>query len=138
MANRKSARLNEAKFSYTEDFVIKDAEKIYVGNMVSRDANGEVLESSDAASVVVLGISTKEVDNTDDGLKLNFVSTAIHLMDNSVSGTFTDAHIGQVAYVEDEATVSSLSGTNALKAGKVVEVTADGVYIDFDPAKRDI
>ena len=135
-ANRKATRLNESRFSFVDARTIKDAEKLYVGEMISQDATPEALASTDTASTVVLGVGTKEIDNTDDGLTVNDISTAIHLMDNS-STALAKTDIGGFAYVEDACTVTTIGGaSNNIIAGVVVEVTSDGVYVDFDPAKK--
>jgi hypothetical protein len=134
-ANRKATRLGEEKFSYVADRTILDTAKIYVGEMVQQDANSEVAPATDAASVTVLGVSTKEVDNTDDGETLDFIATSILLMDNSSTAAIDKQDIGLVCYVEDAATVAKTT-TNSNVAGVVVEVTSNGVFVDFDPAKK--
>jgi len=134
--NRKNTRTGDAKFSYVDARVVKNDEVLYVGEMISQDATPEALASTDTASTLVLGVGTKEIDNTADGLTVNNISTAIHLMTNSTTA-LTKADIGGFAYVEDADTVTTLAGaTNNIIAGVVVEVTADGVYVDFDPAKK--
>lgn len=135
MPNRKATRTGEAKFSYVDARTILDTAKIYVGEMVQQDASLEVAPATDAASVKVIGVSTKEVDNTDDGKTLDWISTAVHMMNNSATSTLTKAHIGLQCMVEDAATVG-ITGVNQNVAGIVAEVTSDGVFVDFDPAKR--
>ena len=136
-ANRKATRLGDPKFSYVDARTIKDAEKLYVGEMISQDATPEAIAASDTASTTVLGVGTKEIDNTDDGLTVNDISTAIHLMDNSATNAVAKTDIGTVCYVEDACTVAVAAGpTNDIVAGVVVEVTSDGVFVDFDPAKK--
>lgn len=135
--NRKATRLGDAKFSYVDDRTVKDAAYLYVGEMVAQDATPEVLAASDTASLIVLGVGTKEVDNTNDGETVDFISTAVHLMDNSATNAVAKTDIGTLCYVEDAATVCVIAGaTNNIPAGQVVEVTDDGVYVDFDPAKK--
>lgn len=135
--NRKSPRLNDAKFSYITEETILDGDKIYVGEMVQR--NDSTLEVSAATAVsgeFVLGVSTKEVDNTDDGETLNFISSAIHGMDNA--GNITKAHVGEIAYVVDAATVglSAAGAATTNVAGRIVDVDASYVYVDFDPSAK--
>jgi len=133
--NRKATRLGEEKFSYVDARTVLDTAKIYVGEMVQADATtGEVAPATDAASKIVLGVSTQEIDNTDDGETISFIATSVILMDNG--GDVTKAHIGSVCYVEDAATVVKASQTNDNVAGIVVDVTDDGVFVDFDPAKK--
>jgi len=134
-ANRKADRLGSAKPGYTDAVTVKDAEHLYVGEMVSRDASGEAVSSTDTASEICLGVATKEVDNTDDGEVADFISVAVHRMENGA--TFTRADIGTMAYVSDASTVTSaVSASNNVPAGPIVDVDANGVYVDFDPAKK--
>jgi hypothetical protein len=105
--------------------------------MISQDATPEAIASSDTASTKVLGVGTKELDNTDDGLTVDFISTAVHLMENSATNPIAKTDIGTLAYVEDAATVCVIAGaTNNIPAGVITEVTSDGVFVDFDPAKK--
>lgn len=136
-ANRKAPRLNEAKFSYITDETILDGEKIYVGEMVQKnDSSLEVSAASAVSGEFVIGVSTKYVDNTDDGEKVNFISTAITGMDNA--GNITSAHRGEIAYVVDAATVglSAASAATTNVAGRIVDVDSDYVYVDFDPSVK--
>jgi len=136
-ANRKNTRTGEAKFSYVDERTIKDAEVLYVGEMISQNATPEAIASTDTASTLVLGVGTKEIDNTDDGETVDFISTAVHLMDNSATNAIAKTDIGTLAYVEDACTVCVIAGaTNNIPAGVITEVTSDGVYVDFDPAKK--
>jgi hypothetical protein len=136
-ANRKAPRLNEAKFSYITDEVILNDEVIYVGEMVQKnDSSLEVSAASAVSGEFVLGVSTKYVDNAADGEKLNFISTAIHGMDND--GSITAASRGEIAYVVDAATVSISASSAATTniAGRIVDVDANYVYVDFDPSAK--
>lgn len=136
-ANRKATRLGEAKFSYVDARTVKDAEILYVGEMVAQDSTPEALAASDTAGLTVLGVGTQYVDNTDDGETVSFISTGIHLMDNSATNAVAKTDIGTLCYVEDADTVAVAAGpTNDIAAGVVVEVTDDGVFVDFDPAKK--
>jgi len=133
-ANRNATRLGDAKFSFVAARTIVDTEHIYVGEMVEADATtGEVGAATDAASKIVLGVSTVEVDNADDGETLSFISTAIHLMDND---DLVVADIGKLVYVNDAAEVTLASSSHTNPAGKLVDVTSAGAYVDFDPGKR--
>lgn len=135
--NRKAARTGDAKFSYVNARTILDEAHIYAGEMVQANlTTGEVSPATDAGNQGVLGVSTLEVDNALDGETLKNISTAVHLMDNG--GDITVAHVGQQCCVVDAATVGLGAGlqSNANVAGIIAEVTSDGVYVDFDPAKR--
>lgn len=135
--NRKNTRTGDAKFSYVDARTVKNDEILYVGEMISQDATPEALASTDTASTLVLGVGTKEIDNSADGETVNDISTAVHLMENSGTAALAKTNIGGFAYVEDAATVTTLAGaTNNIIAGVITEVTSAGVYVDFDPAKK--
>ena len=135
-ANRKATRLGDAKFSYVDARTVKNDEVLYVGEMIAQDATPEALAATDTASLVVLGVGTKYIDNSADGETVDMISTGIHLMDNS-STALAKTDIGGFCYVEDACTVTTLAGaSNNIIAGVVVEVTSDGVFVDFDPAKK--
>jgi len=137
MAARKCPRIGEAKFSYTDALTVLDTEIIYPGNMVV--LNASTLEASEATSTsgfVCLGVATEQVDNTDDGETVNFISTAVHGMDKI--GTITLDDIGKEAWIEGAGSVS-VSGSVDYKdkAGIIANVDSNYVWVDFDPAKRD-
>ena len=135
-ANRKATRLGDSKFSYVDARTVKNDAILYVGEMISQDATPEALAAADSASITILGVGTKEIDNSADGETVNDISTAIHLMNNSTTA-LAKTDIGGFAYVEDADTVTTLAGaTNNIIAGVVVEVTSAGVFVDFDPAKK--
>lgn len=139
MANRKAPRLNEQKYSYTEEFTVEDAAHIYVGTMVERvDSTDEVRPATAVSGTFVLGVARFEVDNTDDGEKSDWISTSIHGMKNA--GNVSKDNIGDVLYVVDSETVGTSAASSATTnpAGICIDVDSSDslVYVDFDPAKK--
>lgn len=103
---------------------------IYLGTIVAVDAQGNAVPASDAAGLTVLGRAEETVVNTGAaGAKVIVIRRGIFLWDNSGAAALTKAHIGTIAYVADDQTVANAS-VNAIKAGLVVGINTDGVWID--------
>ncbi|MEM8954354.1 MAG: hypothetical protein AAGD22_09410 [Verrucomicrobiota bacterium] len=108
------------------------ATTIYNGTLVANDASGNAVPASDAAGLQVQGTATEQADNATGvagDIQVEVTREPV-LMDNSVTNALDKSHVGTDCYVEDDQTVSSSGGTNSIVAGRVLEVTEDGVWID--------
>lgn len=114
------------------ELAILNAAVIYGGNLLAIDYASEAQMAANTVGLRVIGIAPKEVNNAADGLYTG-VENDIYLLANSSTSPLTRANIGQVCYVEDEATVASFT-TALVAAGLVVDVDANGVYVDLTPA----
>lgn len=105
--------------------------KVFLGGITCRDANGRAVPGSDTAGLKVVGRAEQTVDNTDGAAEALFVNVkrSVFCFANSEGDAVTQAHIGQFAFVEDDETVASDS-THKVKAGRVVDVDDDGVWVD--------
>jgi len=110
---------------------ILDTEVIYKGGIIAVDASQEVQMASDTAALQVVGVAPETVDNSLDGETLAPPLTGIFRFNNATSGAaLTRAHIGKPAFVVDDNTVGNTS-THKVVAGLVVDVDADGVWLDL-------
>lgn len=105
--------------------------KTLIGTFAALDGSNNLVNATDAASRRVVGIHNEETDNSSGsaGDLSSAVSKGLFLVENSDSNALTDAHIGRVAYIEDNNTVSSSGGTNFVVAGIVEDVTTEGVWL---------
>lgn len=103
------------------------------GVLVAVNASGYATNGADTAGLRVIGCSTQSVDATGEasGDSTIEVDRRPYLMENSSGNALTIAHVGQLCYVEDNQTVGSDPGDNAIVAGVVHDVTSEGVYVDF-------
>jgi hypothetical protein len=114
-----------------DNLVILNTEIIYKGGIVAIDASQEVQMASDTAALQVVGVAPATVDNTLDGKVLPPPLTGIFRFNNATSGAaLTRAHIGKACFVVDDNTVGNTS-THKVVAGLVVDVDADGVWVDL-------
>lgn len=108
------------------------ATTIYNGTLVANDASGNAVPASDAAGLQVQGTATEQADNATGvagDIQVEVTREPV-LMENSATNALDKSHVGTDCYVEDDQTVSSSGGTNSIVAGRVLEVTEDGVWID--------
>ena len=93
-----------------------------------KPGDGEAYKAADTSTYVVIGINDEIGDEGDDIV----VKSGIFRFDNS--GDVTQAHIGTPVYVEDETTVVVANPGNTVFAGVVVDVDANGVWVDNTPS----
>lgn len=105
---------------------------IYAGSIVCENGSAVAVPGEDATGYQVLGRAEEESDNTG----ANYSSTQTITVRRGVfrwenGGSFTDANIGDLAYVADDKTVTTAaSATYDIVAGVIVDVDASGVWVD--------
>jgi len=103
------------------------------GVFIAGDNKGKVQAAGDTANMKVVGMFNDSVDNSDDGKGVNIKPGCYHL-DNSEANALTEDHLFQPCYIEDDHTASSDQGDNAVVAGILVGIDADGVWVLINPA----
>lgn len=112
---------------------------LYAGTLAARDALGRAVPASDTAGLRIVGRVLTTSDNTggpEDSRRV-CVERGCFRYANSATAPLIGSDVGKVCFVEDNQTVASAS-TNSVKAGRVVEVDAEGVWVNtadtYDPA----
>lgn len=110
------------------------AAAIPIGTIVSTlAASTGALRGADTATHIVQGIACQAA-NYANGDRRIVVERGIFNLGND--GTITAANVGALATVLDNQTVSlAATTTNDIGAGWIVEVDADGVWVDMTQAK---
>jgi hypothetical protein len=109
--------------------------KIEAGKMVAVNATGYLVEASDTASIIVVGVADETIDNSAgaNGALTCLVKRAQLFKMKNGTATVTQASVGSNVYVEDDESVEIASGpTNDIVAGKCLGVESDGVWIWID------
>ena len=102
------------------------AEKINAGTLVAQNSEGLAVPAADAAGLIVLG----RAENTALPGENVAAKTGAYIYDNGTDAeAVTVADIGKDCFVVDAATVGKVGGTNKVKAGIVLDVTAEGVAV---------
>jgi hypothetical protein len=107
------------------------ATKIFQGTLVAINAAGNAVPASDTAALRVIGRAEEEVDNSDGSagdLKIN-VARGVFRYANSGTNAVDADDKGKICFVEDDQTVAETT-TNKIPAGRVLDVDADGVWVD--------
>lgn len=105
--------------------VVAAGAAIFAGTLVARDAAGTAVPASDTAGLRVLGRAEHDAA-AGESIQIR---RSCFLFANSATNALTAASVGKICYVEDDNTVASTS-TNKIAAGRVMEVTAEGVWVD--------
>ena len=105
---------------------VKAEKTIYAGALIAVDATGYALPAADAANLRVLG---RAEHSAAAGEKI-MIKRGVFLFDNNSGDAVDAADIGGYCYVTDDQTVQATANINAVVAGLVRGVTADGVYVD--------
>ena len=108
---------------------------VWAGTLAALDALGNVVPASDTDGLIVAGRAEKTADNSAGAagdIRCN-IMRGVFLWDNSETEALTAANIGDWAYVEDDQTVA-VTSTHKVKAGRIVDVVDDGVWVDCRPA----
>jgi hypothetical protein len=105
---------------------------IYVGAMVAVDATGYAVPAADATGLRVIGRAESTVDNSGTagaGAQTIAVRRGVFRWTNG--DTFTRADVGALAFVEDDGQVQkAAAATYDIIAGSIIDVDADGVWVD--------
>ena len=108
---------------------------IYAGTLVALDAAGRAVPAADTAGLRVIGRAATTVDNSAglaDALSIDIVRGVFRFA-NSTGSPVVAATVGKIAFVEDNQTVA-LASTHSVKAGRVIEVSSAGVFVDTTDA----
>jgi len=105
--------------------------KTLIGTFAALNSSGYLVNATDAANLRVVGLHALETDNSSGsaGDLSSRVMKGLFLVKNSASNALTTAHVGRVAFIEDNNTVSSTANSNGVVAGLVEEVTTAGVWL---------
>ena len=105
---------------------VADNKTAYAGGLAAVDAAGKGLPAADAANLKVLG---RFEHGAAAGEKV-MIKRGTFLFANNTADLVTVADIGGYCYVTDDETVQHTANSNAIIAGVVRGVVADGVYVD--------
>lgn len=104
---------------------------IQAGELVARNAAGNVVPASDTAALRVIGRAEADVSNASGsaGDVTVLIKRGVFRYDNGTAA-LTAAHVNRVCFVESSTKVQSSGGTNNIVAGLVIEVDSLGVWVD--------
>jgi hypothetical protein len=108
--------------------------KIYAGALVVVNASGYAAPGSTATGLKAAGRAEEQIDNTGgaNGAKNVTVRRGVFKFKNAAADPVGTAHVLGDCYIVDDETVAATDGTGTRsKAGKVLAVDADGVWVEI-------
>jgi hypothetical protein len=107
------------------------ATTLYAGTLIARDGSGNAVAASATAGLTVVGRAENDVNNSAGaaGDLTIVVKRGVFRFANSGTAAVDADDEGKWCYVEDNTTVCE-TATLRVPAGRVVDVDADGVWID--------
>jgi hypothetical protein len=121
MAALTKDRITEKKVSGLKSYPVAASTKIYAGALVGLNSGGFAVPASDTAGVRVVGVADAQVDNSAGANGALTVNVDADIVARFPAISITQAMVGQVMYVVDDNTFDDALGTNAIKAGRLVE-----------------
>jgi len=132
-----SERKIATKTGELNGYGVAAATKLWGGGLVCLNSSGYAVKGSEADALVCVGVAVATVDNT-AGANADLdveVMTGEFKFENSAGGDEIGIDdIGKTAYIVDDQTVALTAGTvGRSKAGRVVLVETDGVWVKVGP-----
>lgn len=104
---------------------------IYAGAMVAVNASGVAVPAADSSGLAVVGCAAEKSDNTGSSYSSSETIEVLKGIFRWANGnSLDDGDIGSIVYAMDDQTVKSSGVTNFVIAGSVVDVDADGVWVE--------
>lgn len=106
--------------------------KIFAGTLVGLNSSGNAVPAADTAGLRVVGLAQETVDNSAGSAGDLKVATkhGVFKLNNSGTDAVDADDKGKICFVEDDNTVSETGTTHKVKAGRVLDVDADGVWVN--------
>lgn len=111
-----------------ENVPVAASARVYAGSIVAIDASGDVAAAAKGAGKTYFGIAVTGADNTSGAAGARTV--AVRRKATARFAKTGTAVRGKAAYVADDQTVTDVS-TAASKVGRIVDIDADGVWVDM-------
>ena len=113
------------------------SQTIFVGAMLMRNASGHLIEAATATGSHGVGVAVKAATSggTAGAVTVEYEEGVFRFANSASADAITIAHIGRVCWVVDDDTVALTNGSNTRsRAGVIVDVDAQGVWVRMDEA----
>ncbi len=109
--------------------------RIFGGSLVAINATGFAVPGSTAQGLVGCGCAEARADNTGGAagaIHVRVSTRPSQFANSAAADAITLADIGKDCFIVDDQTVAKTDGTGTRsRAGRVFDVDADGVWVDF-------
>ena len=105
---------------------------IFAGSLLALDASGNAVPGTTATDLTAVGRAEEEVDNSAGSAGDLTVQARKGVFQFANDGTIARVDIGGTAFIVDDETVADSDGGGTRSAaGKIVDIDADGVWVQF-------
>ena len=112
---------------YTREFTVASGSTVYAGAITAINSAGKAIPATSQGVITVVG----RAENTAIGGETVKTRSGMFLYSPVSSGAFAASDVNKTCYVKDDQTVTLTSGSSAVVAGVVRDVTAGGVVTEI-------
>ena len=109
--------------------------RIYAGSLVAINAAGFAVAASTALGLAACGCAEHRADNTGGpagAIRVRVSTRPSQFANSAAADAITLADLGKDCFIVDDQTVAKTDGAGTRsRAGRVFDVDADGVWVDF-------
>ena len=112
---------------YTREFTVASGSTVYAGAITAVNSSGKAIPAPSAGVITVVG----RAENTASSGETVKTRSGMFLYNPVSSGAIAVTDVNKKCYVADDQTVTLTSGSSAVVAGVVRDVTAGGVVTEI-------
>ena len=112
---------------YTREFTVATGSTVYAGAITAVNSSGKAIPATSSGAITVVG----RAENTAAAGETVTTRSGMFLYNPVSSGAISVTDLNKKCYVADDQTVTLTSGTSAVVAGVVRDVTAGGVVTEI-------
>lgn len=112
---------------YTREFTVASGSTVYAGAITAVNSSGKAVPATSQGAITVVG----RAENTASAGETVKTRSGMFLYNPVSSGAVTVSDLNRKCYVADDQTVTLTSGSSAVLAGVVRDVTSGGVVTEI-------
>ena len=117
---------------YTREFTVASGSTVYAGAITAVNSSGKAIPATSAGTITVVG----RAENTAASGETVRTRSGMFLYNPVSSGAIGLNDLNKTCYVNDDQTVTLTSGSSAVVAGVVRDVTAGGIVTEIGNGPR--
>ena len=117
---------------YTREFTVASGSTVYAGAITAVNSSGKAIPATSQGAITVVG----RAENTATAGETVKTRSGMFLYNPVSSGAITVSDLNKTCYVADDQTVTLTSGSSAVIAGVVRDVTAGGIVTEIGNGPR--
>ena len=117
---------------YTREFTVASGSTVYAGAITAVNSSGKAIPATSQGAITVVG----RAENTATAGETVKTRSGMFLYNPISSGAIAVTDLNKTCYVADDQTVTLTSGSSAVIAGVVRDVTAGGIVIEIGNGPR--